>query len=642
MGIKDLISKIFPDELKVETTLEVLKNRTMGVDVSNYMFKLVTSRDNLVRDFHSDPRIDISAYITKFWDSFKKLCDGFSIKLVLVLDGRRNPAKFDTNVLRESKRADAFQKLNALLQTGDEDDAEKVLKLQKSTMYISEDMLLTIKTWAATNAVVCVMSLYEADAGLQHLEDMGITDGTFSEDGDFFPLNSKSWATKVSITKGTMILFDSEVIREALSKRLSTDGCIIMTADHGRVLSVLLGSDFLARPTGFGPKSVENFLSKWMVSSADEKEKMLQEIEVGKRKRKNSDSGSENTDAFPNYRAKFWHAFNMLKHPPVFKFDSLDDDASVQVGLLGIEDLLLTDEFVMDKLGHNPLNEVHELGDFRKLLFMDNNIFIRTMSPLLPVMQPRNAGGLLLPWGSQHNFVKWPPLMCPSDMLNRWLRARGVRYSPAVAHSDLVQSVKSLLIEVTPREIIPVDDLPEEAYIDVGVGGVKWNLDGDFNVNHMRDPSMTPVVDEGFVFKVFGHRGGVENRAMRLICGGHFDLSTLKVCLIDCKFEDVAVKCIMYQIKSTPSMKANAYAVNLVFKIRMIDGNDEAERFVRSPYSHCDCPAGQMFCSHMLGFLGIIRIIQTHFLLPYGKIIDIFPESVKAVSSTGILLEYVY
>ena len=97
MGIKDLISKIFPEEMKVETTFEVLKNKIMGVDVSNYMFKLVTSRDNLVRDFHTDPRVDTSAYITKFWDSFKKLCDGFSIKLVLVLDGRRNPAEFETS-----------------------------------------------------------------------------------------------------------------------------------------------------------------------------------------------------------------------------------------------------------------------------------------------------------------------------------------------------------------------------------------------------------------------------------------------------------------------------------------------------------------------------------------------------------------
>lgn len=641
MGIKDLISKIFPEELKVETTFEVLKNKTMGVDVSNYMFKLVTSRDNLVRDFHADPRVDTSAYIAKFWDSFKKLCDGFSIKLVLVLDGRRNPAKFDTNALRESKRADAFEKLNTLLQNGDEDDTEKVLKLQKSTMSISEDMLHAVKMWAAKNAVICVMSLYEADAGLQHLEDMGITDGTFSEDGDFFPLNSKLWATKVSLTKGTMILFNSAVVREVLSRRLTTNDNIIMTADHGRVLSVLLGSDFLARPTGYGPKTVETFVSKWMVSSTEENEKMLREIEVGKRKRK-SDADSESTDAFPNYRVKFWQAFNMLKHPPVFKFRSLDDDASVQVGLLGIEDLLLADEFVIDKLGYNTLKDVNDLGDYRKLLFMEDNIFIRTMSPLLPITQPRNAVGLLLPWGSQHNFVKWPPVMCTSDMLNRWLRARGIRYSPAVSHSDLVQSVKSVLIEANPREIIPLDDLPEEADIDVGIGGVKWNIDGDFNLNKIRDSSVTPVVDDDFVFNIFGNRGGVENRAMRLICGGHFDLSTLKLCLIDCKLNGVTVKCTMYQIQSTPSMKANAYAVNLVFKLGIIDGNDSADRFVKSPYSHCDCPAGQMFCSHMLGFLGIIRIIQKHFLLSYNKMIEIFPECVKALSSTGILLEYVY
>ena len=56
MGIKDLISKVFPADLKVETTFEALRNKTMGVDVSNYMFKLITTRDNLARDFHSEPR----------------------------------------------------------------------------------------------------------------------------------------------------------------------------------------------------------------------------------------------------------------------------------------------------------------------------------------------------------------------------------------------------------------------------------------------------------------------------------------------------------------------------------------------------------------------------------------------------------
>ena len=642
MGIKELISKIFPEEVKVESTFEVLRNKTMGVDVSNYMFKLVTSRDNLVRDFHAEPRIDTSEYITKYWDSFKKNCDKFAIKLVLVLDGRRNSAKYDTNVLRESIRAEAFEKLNTLLLNGDDDDFESVLKLQKATMSISEDMLHSLKLWATENAVICIMSLYEADAGLQHLEDTGITDGTFSEDADFFALNSRLWATKVSVQKGTMILFNSVAIREELSKKLTVNGNITMTADHGRVLSVLLGCDFLSRPIGYGPKTALNFLSKWMTSTLEENEKSLMEIEVGKKKRKSGDIGGENTDGFPNYRVKFWQAFYMLKHPPVFKFTSLNEDTAINVGLLGVDNVMLTDAFVFEKLGFDALKEVQDIGDYRKLLMMDENIFIRTMRPLMPLLQPRNAKGQLLPWGSQHNFLKWPPVMCTNDMLNRWLRSRGVRYSNATAHSDLVQSVKSLLSEATPRDILPVDDLPDEADIDVGIGGVRWNLDGDSNFEQIRDISMTPVINHDFVYKIFGHRGGVENRAMRLIPGGHFDLATLKMCRLDCKINNAMEGCIMYQIKSTPSMKANAYAVNLIFRTGQVDGDHEADRFVKSPYSHCDCPAGQMFCSHMLGFLGIIRIIQKNVLLPYTKMIEIFPESVKALSSTGILLEYVY
>ena len=134
MGIKDLISKVFPLEVKVQSSFEVLQNKTMGVDVSNYMFKLVTSRDSLVRDFHSEPRLEVSGYIHKYWDAFKKLCDTFSIRIVLVLDGRRNPAKLDTNNLRNTKRNDALTKLKALLLEGDAEDSDELLRLQKITM----------------------------------------------------------------------------------------------------------------------------------------------------------------------------------------------------------------------------------------------------------------------------------------------------------------------------------------------------------------------------------------------------------------------------------------------------------------------------------------------------------------------------
>ena len=641
MGIKDLISKIFPADLKVESTFEVLRNKTMGVDVSNYMFKLITTRDNLVRDFHSDPRLDLSAYIDKYWDSFKKICDSFGIKLVLVLDGKRNFAKSETNVVRESKRDESIVKLETLLLNGDQDDSEKVLKLQKSTVFISEDMLYSVKIWGRKNDVVCIQSLYEADAGLQHLEDMGLTDGTFSEDGDFFPLNSKLWATKVSIAKGTLVLYNSEQVRATLGRRLVPDRDLVMTADHGRVLSVLLGSDFLSRPPGFGPKTVEAFVAKWMVSSIEDNEASLLQIETSCKKRKLADI-AENLNNNSDYSRKFWLAFNMLKHPPVFKFTSLALGSTVNTGLLGIADTSLSKEFVLTKLGFDALENVSELGDLRKLLFLEDNVFIRTMRPLLPILQPRNAQGLLLPWGCNHNFNKWPPKMCTSDMLNKWLRARNVRYSPAVDHSDLVTAVVALLIEVPQRDIVPLDEIPDEADFDVEPGGVKWNSDGEFCFSKIRDLRVTPLIDNTFIEKIFGRRGGVENRAIRLIVGGHFDLTTVKSSEIKCKVSGNNLHCTMFQIKSIPSMKANAYEVNLIFRAGVNDSDETGDRFIKSPFSHCDCPAGQMFCSHMLGFLGIIRIIQKKVLMSHINAIDLFPESVKALSSTGILLEYVY
>lgn len=642
MGIKDLISKVFPADMKVQSSFEVLKSKTMGVDVSNYMFKLVTTRDSLVRDFHSEPRIEVSGYIHKFWDAFKKLCDSFAIRIVLVLDGRRNPAKLDTNNERDSKRNEALQKLNALFLEGDEDDSDEVLQIQKSMMTISEDMLLDVKNWARENDVICIQSLYEADAGLQHLEEMGLTDGTFSEDGDFFPLNSKMWATKVNVSKGTLTLFNSEKIRQALSEKFFPGGDVVMTPDHGRILSVLLGCDFLPRPFGYGPKNAEKFVMQWMTSTMEENNRSLLAIEVGKKKRKSAGSDLLKEDAIPGYFKSFWMAFNMLKHPPVFKFSTLSDDAIVHVGLLGIEDLSLSTEFVTAKLGFDAFQDTTLLGDFRELLFIKDNIFVRTGMPLLPILQPRNEQGLLLPWGCTHNFTKWPPKMCTSDMLNRWLRSRGVRYSPQVSHAELVQATVSLIREVPLRDIIPLDNIPEEADFDAGIGGVRWILDRDSVFNQIRDLEITPNLDKDFLDEVFGHRGGVENRAMRLIAGGHFDLMTIKSCKTNCRINGVMTPCIMFQIQSTPSMKANAYEVNIIFKT----GTDESAvigaRYIRSPYSHCDCPAGQMFCSHMLGFLGILRVIQQKVLITHTAAKSIFPQSVKALSSTGILLEFVY
>lgn len=93
--------------------------------------------------------------------------------MVLVLDGKRNPAKLDTNLSREASREKSFSKMNELFKNCDHDDIEDLSKLQKATMTISDDMLYTVKAWSRKNDIKCFQSFFEADAGLQQLKIWG-------------------------------------------------------------------------------------------------------------------------------------------------------------------------------------------------------------------------------------------------------------------------------------------------------------------------------------------------------------------------------------------------------------------------------------------------------------------------------------
>ena len=84
MGIKDLsdmIDKRYKQIAKVPLTL----NDTIGVDVSIYAMKMLRSSDNLIRDFHAKPMIDLWNHINSYWS---RLCKGLKCKLVFVFDGR--------------------------------------------------------------------------------------------------------------------------------------------------------------------------------------------------------------------------------------------------------------------------------------------------------------------------------------------------------------------------------------------------------------------------------------------------------------------------------------------------------------------------------------------------------------------------
>jgi 5'-3' exonuclease len=85
----------------------------------------------------------------------------------------------------------------------------------------------------------------------------------------------------------------------------------------------------------------------------------------------------------------------------------------------------------------------------------------------------------------------------------------------------------------------------------------------------------------------------------------------------------------------TPSMKADNYSVYLVF--------DAARKeYMPSPISRCGCPAGRLFCSHMLGLCLILYGLQINHDLSLEEYKLLLPEPVKTIQSLGISVNYVF
>ena len=139
-------------------------------------------------------------------------------------------------------------------------------------------------------------------------------------------------------------------------------------------------------------------------------------------------------------------------------------------------------------------------------------------------------------------------------------------------------------------------------------------------------------IDEQLIANTFGKwRNGVRRRAWLRYKSGHYDLSTMKVGQANMKVGGQAVTVV--ESKTTPSMKADVYATDLVF--------DKDGVYMPGP-SKCDCPNGWLFCSHMLGLLLVFRVMQQRLKWTLDDLIAYMPEPIKSLQSLPIPVAFVF
>jgi hypothetical protein len=138
-------------------------------------------------------------------------------------------------------------------------------------------------------------------------------------------------------------------------------------------------------------------------------------------------------------------------------------------------------------------------------------------------------------------------------------------------------------------------------------------------------PLAFPSMTDAYVNSIFGVRmNGIRYRAQILVTGGHIDSVSCRVA--EGKLRGTTRKCFIFNCVCSASVTAKAYNVTVVF--------DDGQRY-SADASSCKCPDGNLFCSHMLGALCMIKIFQLAQVkgLTFTELLDILPESVNAIQN---------
>lgn len=129
---------------------------------------------------------------------------------------------------------------------------------------------------------------------------------------------------------------------------------------------------------------------------------------------------------------------------------------------------------------------------------------------------------------------------------------------------------------------------------------------------------------------MFGLNNGVRRRAVVRVNSGHYDVTTWKTTTV--KLLSTGETVTLLSIICTPSMKNEVYAVYLAFS---------GGKFLLQP-SRCDCPNGKLFCSHMLGQLLLLYLMQRNANWNIDALKLALPQPVKSVQGLPIAMQYAY
>ncbi|KAK9541989.1 hypothetical protein VZT92_001994 [Zoarces viviparus] len=234
MGISGLLQ--FIKDAAEPINVKKYKGQTVAVDTYCWLHKGAFScAEKLAK---GEPTDQYVWYCMKFVEMLL----AFSVKPILVFDGRNLPSKKEVERARRERREGNLQKGRQLLREGKLSEARDCFT---RCVNITPAMAHNLIKAARARGVDCVVAPYEADAQLAYLTKCGLAQAVITEDSDLLAFGCKKVILKMDKQGNGLEIDQSNMGR---CRSLGN----IFTEEKFRYMCILSGCDYLASLHGIG------------------------------------------------------------------------------------------------------------------------------------------------------------------------------------------------------------------------------------------------------------------------------------------------------------------------------------------------------------------------------------------------------
>ncbi|XP_071569914.1 exonuclease 1 isoform X2 [Temnothorax nylanderi] len=245
MGITGLLP--FLEKSSRRTNIKEFSGGTVAIDSYCWLHKGVFScAEKLMMGQTTNAYV---LYCMKYINMLLK----YKIKPILVFDGRRLPAKEQTEIKRRESRQINRRKAIELIQMGQVTEGTNLLK---RAIDITHEIALELIKHCQNENIDCITAPYEADAQLAYLNINGIADVVITEDSDLTLFGCKKIFFKMDFN-GNGVLIEQDRLYLAMDMRPEQ-----FDMDKFRHICILSGCDYLPSLPGIGLGKARKFITR--------------------------------------------------------------------------------------------------------------------------------------------------------------------------------------------------------------------------------------------------------------------------------------------------------------------------------------------------------------------------------------------